>query len=52
MKPVEQRYPRLYRALKAQGHSAAKAVEILIDARRRDKHALRWCKIIARMGTR
>ena len=43
--PVEQRWPRLYAKLKRLGHDAAKAVEILLDAKRGDKHALAWCRM-------
>jgi len=31
-----------YEALKAYGHSPAKAAEIILDAERGDKHALAW----------
>ena len=40
-----------YKALKAAGHDAAKALEIVIDAERGDKYALRWiegCKELVR----
>jgi hypothetical protein len=32
----------MYAALKAFGHSPAKAAEIVLDARRGDVYALRW----------
>ena len=31
-----------YEALKAAGHSPAKAAEIVLDAKRGDRHALAW----------
>ena len=49
MKTLQERYPRLYRALVAQGHDPAKAIEILLDAKRGDAHALNWLRVIARM---
>jgi hypothetical protein len=44
---LDQQYPRIYAALKAQGHSAAKAVEILLDAKRQVSHAKQWIRICA-----
>lgn len=35
-----------YEALKLAGHSAQKAAEIALDARRGDLHALRWIEIV------
>lgn len=40
------KYPRTYAMLKRAGHSPAKAVEIIIDAQRGDKHALMWVRIL------
>lgn len=42
-----QRYSRVYRLLKRQGFSPAKALEIIIDAKRRDAHALLFVKLAA-----
>jgi hypothetical protein len=39
------RYMRIYRLLKRQGHSPSKAVEILLDAKRGQEHALNWIGI-------
>ena len=47
---MEMRYPRLYRALKSAGHDAAKAIEILLDAKRGNVFAIRWCRAIARIS--
>lgn len=35
-------YPRIYRLLKNEGHSPDKAAEIVLDAKRGDKHARYW----------
>lgn len=35
-----------YEALKAAGHSAAKAAEIALDAKRGDRHAIAWIAAI------
>lgn len=43
------KYPRLYRLLKRQGHTAAKAIEILVDAKRGNDHALAWVRTIFKM---
>lgn len=40
------RFPRIYRALKAVGHSPAKAVQILIDASRGDVDAMLWIRAV------
>ena len=40
------KYSRVYRALKNAGHDAAKAIEIILSAKRRDAHALRWVRMI------
>lgn len=42
---IDQQYPKLYAQLK-RWHSPAKAVEILLDAKRGSKKALTWIKII------
>lgn len=47
---LHDRYLRVYQALKRQGHDAAKAIEIILDARRGDEYALMWIRAIARMG--
>lgn len=39
---------RLYDLLKDEGHSPAKAAEIVLDAKRGCEHALRWAKVVAR----
>ena len=43
-----------YDALKAHGHSPAKAAEIVLDAKRRDDWSVRWIamfrKIVAPVG--
>ena len=44
---AEIRLPRIYALLKAAGHDAAKAAEILIDAQRKDAHARIWIRTIA-----
>jgi hypothetical protein len=36
---------RNYEALKAHGHSPAKAAEIVLDAQRGDTHALMWIQV-------
>jgi hypothetical protein len=46
----DEQYPRLYAKLKAIGHNPAKAIEILIDARRKNKHALQWCRMARIVG--
>ena len=43
------KYPRIYKLLKLAGHSPAKAIEILIEAKRGDLHALKWIKMIVKM---
>ena len=42
----ETRFPRIYALLKAAGHDAAKAAEIVSDAQRKDDHARAWIKAI------
>lgn len=46
-------HPLIYSLLKKQGHDPAKAAEILLDAKRGDKHALKWIGLlfIQRKGT-
>ena len=49
---MTEHYPRTYRLLR-NGHGAAKALEILIDASRGDAWALRWMTMLhscARIG--
>lgn len=45
---MHRKFPRIYRALKRYGFSAAKAVQILLDAKRRDDHALITIMIVCR----
>jgi hypothetical protein len=42
------RYPRIYRLLKGAGHDPAKAVELLLDAKRGDEWALIWIRVLRR----
>jgi len=44
-----QNYPQIYRMLKRNGHSPAKAVEILLDAKRGDAYALQWITTLFRI---
>lgn len=37
----------VYEALKAHGHSAAKAAEIMLDAKRGDEYARQWIAQVA-----
>lgn len=37
---------RVYTRLKAHGHCPMKAVEIILDAKRKDQHALKWIKLL------
>jgi hypothetical protein len=37
-----------YEALKAYGHSAAEAATIVLDAKRGDKHGLKWITLVRR----
>lgn len=41
-------YRRVYRMLTKYGHSPVKALEMIIDARRRDKFALSWIRFVRR----
>jgi hypothetical protein len=43
------RYPRAYAALIRAGHTAAKAAEIIRDAKRKRNGAVRWIKLIRRL---
>ena len=45
---MNERYPRIYRLLKDAGHDPAKAVELLLDAKRGDEWALTWIKMLYR----
>lgn len=40
------KHHRVYRLLKNAGHSPIKALEIIFDARRNDKDALTWIKVL------
>lgn len=42
-------YPRVYARLKAHGHDAAKALEILIACKRKDRHSLNWVRMMRRL---
>lgn len=42
------KHKRIYEALKAHGHSPSKAVEILVDARRKNRFALSWIRQIVK----
>jgi hypothetical protein len=42
----ETRFPRIYALLRAAGHDAAQAAEIVSDAQRKDDHARAWIKAI------
>jgi hypothetical protein len=44
---TDQRFPRIFALLKAAGHDAIKAAEIVIDAQRKDLHARIWIRTIA-----
>lgn len=46
---MKQKHRRTYRALTAYGFSAAKALEIVIDAQRGDKFALLMCKTVLKI---
>lgn len=39
------RYPRIYAMLKRLGHGPAKAIEIILDAKRKDRFALNWIRL-------
>lgn len=43
---MKQSHRKTYEALKRQGHSPAKAIEIVLDAKRGNSHALNWCRIV------
>ena len=43
-----ERYPLVYRLLKDAGHDPAKAVELLLDAKRGDEWALIWIRVLRR----
>lgn len=43
---VRRRFPHLYSALVAYGHTAFKAAEIVLDAKRGDLHARAWIGIV------
>lgn len=45
---METKYRRIYRMLKNFEHSAAKAIEIILDAKRGDKIAMQWIRMIHR----
>ena len=45
---MNERYPRIYRLLKDAGHDPAKAVELLLDAKRGDEWALIWIRVLRR----
>lgn len=43
-------YPRVYRLLMRNGHSSAKAIEIILEAMRGDESALEWIRFMRRLG--
>lgn len=43
---MHEKYPRIYGLLKEAGHSAAKALEIVIDAKRGDRFARGWIGLL------
>jgi hypothetical protein len=45
---ISERYPLAYRLLKDAGHDPAKAVELLLDAKRGDEWALIWIRVLRR----
>ena len=45
---MSERYPLVYRLLKDAGHDPAKAVELLLDAKRGDEWALIWIRVLRR----
>lgn len=40
------RHKRVYEMLKASGHSPITALQIIVEARRGDKWALQWIKLL------
>lgn len=40
------KYLHIYKLLKAAGHDAAKAAEIVLDARRRDEFSRQWIGVL------
>ena len=47
---VSVKHQRVYEMLKRIGHTPLKALEIVIDASRGDKHALTWIRIARCQG--
>ena len=45
-----ERYRRVYAMLKQKGHSAPKALEVIIDASRGNAYATEWIKMQRRRG--
>ena len=45
---LSERYPLVYRLLKDAGHDPAKAVELLLDAKRGDEWVLIWIRVLRR----
>lgn len=45
-------YPRCYALLRQRGHTAWKAAEIILSARRKDKFAIDWIKGMRRLEVR
>lgn len=43
---MTEKYPRIYDLCKRAGHSAKAALEIIIDAKRGNKKAIRWIRIL------
>jgi hypothetical protein len=42
------KYQRVYKMLKAHGHSPAAAVRIINDAKRHDTYAIQWIRAVRR----
>lgn len=47
---LKERYPRIYVKLKTAGFSAAKAMEILLSAKRGDPYPMYWVRAVCRLG--
>lgn len=45
-------YPRCYTLLRQRGHTAWKAAEIILSARRKDKFSIDWIKSMRRLEVR
>lgn len=47
---MKKQYQRIYALLKNSGHTPVKSAEIILDATRHDKFALRWIWVLFRRG--